>query len=64
MPTDNTAAWLGMGAVAEALGVSIHTLYKWSRKGPPYFPEASRLPNGQLRVRRDRLEAWLEGRAA
>jgi excisionase family DNA binding protein len=50
--------------VAERLGASIDTIYKWSRKGPPYFPRAIRLPNREIRVRLRHLEAWLSEREA
>lgn len=46
-------------AVADEVGVSIHTVYKWTRKGWPYFPKATRLPNGDLRVTRTDFDSWL-----
>jgi len=47
--------------VVEELGVSRSTWDKWRAKGTA--PEALRLPNGSLRIRRDALEAWLAGLA-
>jgi len=46
--------------LAEFLGVAISTLYKWVQRGE--FPPHIRLPNGQLRVMHDDLDAWLLGR--
>lgn len=51
--------WLGIRDIADDLGVSMSTLYKWSARGEPDFPRAIRLRNGDLRVRRDWYEAWL-----
>lgn len=52
--------WLGIKDIAADLGVSVHTVYKWSARGEPDFPPVIRLRNGELRVRRDRYESWLE----
>lgn len=52
--------WLSVRDIADDLSVSISTLYKWSSRGEPDFPKAIRLRNGDLRVRRDWYEAWLE----
>ena len=46
------------------LALSKHTLYKWSRKGPPFFPVCVRLPNQQIRVARRALEDWLRERSS
>ncbi len=54
------ARWLSVRDIAEDLGVSMSTLYKWSSRGEPDFPRAIRLGNGDLRVRRDWYEAWLK----
>lgn len=51
--------WLSVRDIADDLGVSMSTLYKWSARGQPDFPRAVRLRNGDLRVRRDWYEAWL-----
>lgn len=50
--------WLTVEEVCDELGVSPHTWNKWRKRrvGPP----AKRLPNGQLRISRARLDAWLE----
>jgi predicted DNA-binding transcriptional regulator AlpA len=52
--------WLSIRQIAEDLGVSTSTAYKWSARGAPWFPRSIRLRNGDIRVRRDRYEAWLE----
>ena len=46
--------------LAEVLGVTLSTIYKWRQKGE--FPTSIRLPNGQLRVMQDDLDAWLLAR--
>lgn len=51
--------WLSMRDIARDLAMSIHTLYKWSARGEPWFPKSIRLHNGELRVRRDWYEEWL-----
>lgn len=52
--------WLTVKDIADDLGVSLSTIYKWSSRGQPDFPRAIRLRNGDLRVRRDWYEAWLK----
>ncbi len=52
--------WLTIREIAEDLGVSTSTVYKWSARGRPFFPRSIRLRNGDIRVRRDCYEAWLE----
>jgi excisionase family DNA binding protein len=47
-------------SVAAELGVCPTTVLRWTRRGQ--IP-AIRLPSGQLRYRRDDLEAWLAKRA-
>jgi predicted DNA-binding transcriptional regulator AlpA len=42
-------------------GVSRRTFYRWRELG--LAPSCIRLPNGELRVRRTVLNAWLEDRA-
>ena len=54
-----TRRWWSVSDIAEDLDVSVHTVYKWSAVGLPYFPKAIRLRNGQLRVRDDWYEEWL-----
>ena len=51
--------WLSIRDIADDLGISMHTAYKWSARGEPDFPRTIRLRNGDLRVRRDWYEAWL-----
>ncbi len=51
--------WLSIRDIADDLGISVHTVYKWSARGEPDFPQTIRLRNGDLRVRRDWYEAWL-----
>jgi predicted DNA-binding transcriptional regulator AlpA len=51
--------WLSIRQIADDLGVSAHTAYKWSARGEPWFPRTIRLRNGDIRVRRDWYEAWL-----
>ncbi|MET9858556.1 helix-turn-helix domain-containing protein [Streptomyces smyrnaeus] len=42
-------------------GVSRRTFYRWRELRTA--PRCIRLPNGELRVRRDALEDWLDDRA-
>jgi predicted DNA-binding transcriptional regulator AlpA len=51
--------WLTIRQVADDLGISLHTAYKWSARGRPHFPRKIRLRNGDIRVRRDWYESWL-----
>jgi excisionase family DNA binding protein len=48
---------LNVEQVAEELGISRSTFYRWRclRKGP----DALKLPNGQIRIRRSALEQFL-----
>lgn len=52
--------WLSIRQIAEDLGVSSSTAYKWSARGAPWFPRSIRLRNGEIRVRKDWYEEWLE----
>lgn len=54
--------WLLVDEVLAELRVTRSTWNKWRgrRVGPPM----KRLPNGQLRIRRTDLDAWLDGQAA
>lgn len=52
--------WLSIRQIAADLGISISTAYKWSARGFPWFPRSIRLRNGDIRVRRDWYETWLE----
>lgn len=58
------AIWLTITDIADEVGVSQSTLYKWSRRGAPDFPKHSKLPNGAIRVLSTDLAAWMELRAA
>ncbi|MER6576594.1 helix-turn-helix domain-containing protein [Nonomuraea sp. NPDC001023] len=44
--------------LAELGGVSRRTFYRWREIGKA--PEGIRLPNGELRIYRSDLNAWLE----
>lgn len=52
-----TNTFLTIAEVCDELGVSRSTYYDWraARKGP----HSVKLPNGEVRVRRDELEEWL-----
>ena len=52
--------WLSIRQIAQDLGVSTSTAYKWSSRGQPWFPRSIRLRNGDIRVRLDWYEAWLD----
>jgi predicted DNA-binding transcriptional regulator AlpA len=41
------------------LGVARSTFYEWRAKGTG--PRCIRLPNGELRIRRTDVDAWLAG---
>lgn len=52
--------WLSIREIAEDLGISASTAYKWSARGDPWFPRSIRLRNGwDVRIRCDWYEAWL-----
>jgi predicted DNA-binding transcriptional regulator AlpA len=42
-------------------GISRRTFYRWRELG--IAPRCIRLPNGELRVRRDELNSWLAERS-
>jgi excisionase family DNA binding protein len=44
--------------VCAELGISRSTFYEWRAKGRG--PRCIRLPNGELRIRREALERWLD----
>ena len=60
---ERQAEWLSMADFCRELVVSRATAYKWSSAGPASgkFPRYRRLPNGQIRIRRDDYEEWLDG---
>jgi excisionase family DNA binding protein len=45
--------------VCAELGISRSTFYEWRAKGRG--PRCIRLPNGELRIRREAFERWLDG---
>ena len=49
--------WINYREAMEFLGVSRSTLDAWRMSGSIVF---SKLPNGQLRIRRHELDQWLE----
>jgi len=51
---------LTVAEVCEDLQIAQSTSYEWRTKGTG--PRCIKLPNGQLRVRRTDLEAWLDAR--
>lgn len=55
----SASRWLSIRQIADDLGVSTSTAYKWSARGRPWFPRSIRLKNGDIRVRRDWYEEWL-----
>lgn len=63
MRSGGRVRWLTVTDIADELGVSVSTVYKWSRRGTPDFPKCSRLPNGSIRVSEADLSDWMEGRA-
>ena len=48
---------LTIAQVCEELGVAGSTFYDWRAKGRA--PHGLKLPNGEIRVRRDELDRWL-----
>jgi predicted DNA-binding transcriptional regulator AlpA len=62
MVRERTTGLLTVREVLEELGgISRRTFYRWRELG--LAPACIRLPNGELRVRRAVLNAWLEDRA-
>ncbi len=51
---------LSVGEVCDELQIAQSTFYEWRMKGTG--PRCIKLPNGQLRVRRADLSAWLDAR--
>jgi excisionase family DNA binding protein len=57
--TASTArARLTVQDICSELGISRSTFYEWRAKGRG--PRCIRLPNGELRIRREALERWLD----
>jgi len=62
MAREKAAELLTVRQVLEELGgISRRTFYRWRELR--IAPRCIRLPNGELRVRRDVLNDWLEKRA-
>ncbi|AEH11009.1 Prophage CP4-57 regulatory [Candidatus Protofrankia datiscae] len=51
---------LTIADVCDELAVARSTFYDWRAKGTA--PRCIKLPNGELRVRRTDLDAWIESR--
>ncbi len=49
---------LTIADVCDELGVARSTFYDWRAKGAA--PKSLKLPNGEIRVRRVDLDAWLQ----
>lgn len=50
--------WLTVVQILDELGISRRTWQEWRAVGRT--PKCYRLPNGQIRIKRIDLEAWLE----
>jgi predicted DNA-binding transcriptional regulator AlpA len=62
MTRERMSGLLTVPEVLEELGgISRRTFYRWRELG--IAPDCIRLPNGELRVRRASLNAWLDKRA-
>ena len=59
-PARKSRGMLTAAEVCEDLQIAQSTFYEWRTKGTG--PRCIKLPNGQLRVRRTDLEAWLNAR--
>jgi excisionase family DNA binding protein len=55
--TSSSRSRLTVTDVCEELHVSRSTFYDWRAKGKA--PRCIKLPNGEIRVRRDELDRWL-----
>ena len=54
------AKHLTVAETCEELGVARSTFYEWRAKGRA--PRCIKLPNGDLRIRREELDRWLSER--
>ncbi|MFG1997692.1 helix-turn-helix transcriptional regulator [Spirillospora sp. NPDC048911] len=54
----NRLEWLTLTEVCTEIKISRSTFYDWRAKG--LAPECTKIPNGELRVSRDDLNAWWE----
>ena len=55
--TEQRSRWLTVDEVCTELRIARSTWEKWRQKNAG--PKVVRLPNGQLRIRRDWLDAWI-----
>jgi excisionase family DNA binding protein len=55
--SSDTRTQLTIAQVCEELNVSRSTFYDWRAKGKA--PRCLKLPNGEIRVRRNELDRWL-----
>ncbi len=60
MPLDKNNIYLNVNQVAERLGVSADTIWRWKRQGE--FPKAVKLGGRTTRWRLVDVEAWEVGR--
>lgn len=51
---------LTIADICEDLDIARRTFHEWRAKGRA--PRCIKLPNGEIRVRRNEYERWLEGR--
>lgn len=55
--TEPISRWLTVDEVCTELRIARSTWEKWRQKNAG--PRVVKLPNGQLRIRRDWLDAWI-----
>ena len=55
---DRPTSRLTVADICTELGISRSTFYDWRAKGRG--PRCIRLPNGELRIRRETFERWLD----
>ncbi len=55
--TEQRSRWLTVDEVCTELRIARSTWEKWRQKNAG--PKVVKLPNGQLRIRRDWLDAWI-----
>ncbi len=58
--TEQRSRWLTVDEVCTELRIARSTWEKWRQKNAG--PKVVKLPNGQLRIRRDWLDAWINER--
>ncbi len=58
--TEQGSRWLTVDEVCTELRIARSTWEKWRQKNAG--PQVVKLPNGQLRIRRDWLDAWINER--